>query len=382
MLFIVNNLFKNLLPNLLSQKNQVQYVLKRRLNVHEYVSYKLLQEAGLPVPKHGIADKKDQIKKLAQDLGTNEIVLKAQVLTGGRGKGTFKNGMKGGVKIVNSVDEAVEAGNKMLGEVLVTKQTGEKGLKCEKLMIAEKKKSKKEFYICIMMERSFDGPVLMASAEGGVEIEEVAAKHPEAIHYFPIDIHKGVEENTALKVVELFKLPQKKDELVKLVSNLYKLFTTKDATMVEVNPLIQDPNDHLFCLDAKLRFDDSAKYRQKKLFEYRDTTQEDPKEVAAGNFELNYVALDGSIGCMVNGAGLAMATCDIIKLYGGNPANFLDVGGGSQTNQIKEGFRIILSHDKGTHVKQGKEIIESSKMPVTSIDDLDAAAQAVVKAVK
>ncbi|XP_014284459.1 succinate--CoA ligase [ADP-forming] subunit beta, mitochondrial isoform X3 [Halyomorpha halys] len=374
MLFIVNNLFKNLLPNLLSQKNQVQYVLKRRLNVHEYVSYKLLQEAGLPVPKHGIADKKDQIKKLAQDLGTNEIVLKAQVLTGGRGKGTFKNGMKGGVKIVNSVDEAVEAGNKMLGEVLVTKQTGEKGLKCEKLMIAEKKKSKKEFYICIMMERSFDGPVLMASAEGGVEIEEVAAKHPEAIHYFPIDIHKGVEENTALKVVELFKLPQKKDELVKLVSNLYKLFTTKDATMVEVNPLIQDPNDHR------------------------------------------------SIGCMVNGAGLAMATCDIIKLYGGNPANFLDVGGGSQTNQIKEGFRIILSHDKvkgvlvnifggimrcdiiangivlalkevklnvpvvirlqGTHVKQGKEIIESSKMPVTSIDDLDAAAQAVVKAVK
>ncbi|CAH1401557.1 unnamed protein product [Nezara viridula] len=365
MLCVVKNPFKKLLPNLFAQKNQVQYVLKRHLNVHEYISYKLLQEVELPVPKHGIADQKDQIKKLAQDLGTNDIVLKAQVLTGGRGKGTFKNGMQGGVKLVNSVDEAVQIGSKMLGEVLVTKQTGEKGLLCKKLMVAERKKSKKEFYICIMMERSFDGPVMMASAEGGVEIEEVAAKNPKAIHYFPIDIYK------------------------------------------------------VFCLDAKLRFDDSAKYRQKKLFEYRDVTQEDPKDVAAGDLGLNYVALDGTIGCMVNGAGLAMATCDIIKLHGGNPANFLDVGGGSQTEQIKEGFRIILSHEKvkgvlvnifgginrcdiiangivlalkgsklnvpvvirlqGTNVKQGKEVLESTKLPLKSIDDLEAAAEAIVR---
>ncbi|CAH1401558.1 unnamed protein product [Nezara viridula] len=242
MLCVVKNPFKKLLPNLFAQKNQVQYVLKRHLNVHEYISYKLLQEVELPVPKHGIADQKDQIKKLAQDLGTNDIVLKAQVLTGGRGKGTFKNGMQGGVKLVNSVDEAVQIGSKMLGEVLVTKQTGEKGLLCKKLMVAERKKSKKEFYICIMMERSFDGPVMMASAEGGVEIEEVAAKNPKAIHYFPIDIYKGVEKNTALKIAELFNISSKKDEVVKLVSNMYKLFITKDATMVEVNPLIEDQN--------------------------------------------------------------------------------------------------------------------------------------------
>merc|ERR1712142_1315269 len=320
---------------------------KRDLSVHEHVSMSLLQEAGVPVPKFGVAKTAAEAKKIAEDIATDDLVVKAQVLAGGRGKGHFANYPKGGVQLVYSPEEVEEASAGMIGDFLITKQTGAEGRICNSVMVTERKYTRKEFYIAFMNERAFNGPVVIASSEGGVNIEEVAEKNPDAIVKYPIDVVEGLSEDGAKEVAKLIGIhPKKVDEVAQILLNLYDLFLTKDASMVEINPFAEDSTGNFVCLDAKLKFDDNAEFRQKAVFDQRDWSQEDKREVEAANYNLNYIALDGDIGCMVNGAGLAMATMDIIKLHGGSPANFLDVGGGATSQQVKEAFKIITIDPK------------------------------------
>merc|ERR1719410_782606 len=305
----------------------------RDLSVHEHVSMSLLQEAGVPVPKFGVAKSAAEAKKIAEDIASNDLVVKAQVLAGGRGKGHFAGGAKGGVRLVYSPEEVEEASAGMIGDFLITKQTGAEGRICNSVMVTERKYTRKECYI--------------ASSEGGVNIEDVAASNPDAIVKFPIDCIEGLTEKGASEIAEKIGIhPKKNAEVTQILLNLYKLFQDKDASMVEINPFAEDSTGNFVCLDAKLKFDDNADFRQKAIFDLRDWSQEDAKEVEAANFNLNYIALDGDIGCMVNGAGLAMATMDIIKLHGGSPANFLDVGGGATADQVKEAFKIITGDPK------------------------------------
>merc|ERR1711976_1016053 len=325
----------------------VSVTQKRDLSVHEHVSMSLLQEAGVPVPKFGVAKSAAEARKIAEDIASSDLVVKAQVLAGGRGKGSFKGGFKGGVQLVYSADEVENASKGMIGDYLITKQTGAEGRICNSVMVTERKYTRKEYYIAIMNERAFNGPVIIASSEGGVNIEEVAERNPDAIVKFPIDVMEGLSKAGAQEVAKKLGMPAAKiDEVADILLNLYKLFVTKDASMVEINPFAEDNSGNFVCLDAKLKFDDNAEFRQKAVFDQRDWTQEDAREVAAAEYNLNYIALDGDIGCMVNGAGLAMATMDIIKLHGGSPANFLDVGGGATANQVKEAFKIITSDPK------------------------------------
>ncbi|XP_030374860.1 succinate--CoA ligase [ADP-forming] subunit beta, mitochondrial isoform X2 [Scaptodrosophila lebanonensis] len=395
----------------------VQHV--RNLNVQEHVSYSLLNESSIPTPRFAVAKNGKEAHDIAQKLKTDNLVLKAQVLAGGRGKGTFKNGLKGGVRVVYNPESAEEFASKMIDQLLVTRQTGAAGRICKKVMVAERKFPRREFYFAVMMERAFNGPVLIASKEGGVDIEEVAKENPDAILYEPIDIIKGLTEEQACKIVDKVGLGgDSADEHVQMLLNLYKLFVNKDALLVEINPYAEDAMTGFFALDAKLRFDDNAEFRQKELFCLRDWTQEDPKEVEAAKYNLNYIALDGTIGCMVNGAGLAMATMDIIKLYGGEPANFLDVGGGATAEAVKAAFKIITSDKKvlcilvnifggimrcdviaegiisatkdlnlnmpvvvrlqGTKVKEARELIRTSGLKILARDDLDKAADLAV----
>ncbi|XP_046976392.1 succinate--CoA ligase [ADP-forming] subunit beta, mitochondrial [Vanessa cardui] len=392
----------------------------RNLNVHEYVSYTLLRDHGIPVPKFNIAKTKDEAVKYAQELNTKDIVLKAQVLAGGRGKGAFKNGLQGGVRMVDKPEVAGDIVGKMLQQYLVTKQTGAAGRICNMVMVTERKFPRREFYVAIMMERSFNGPVIIASSQGGVNIEDVAAENPDAITYEPIDIMTGITDEQVARVVEKIGLQERSSEACDMIKKMYDLFLKKDALLIEVNPYAEDAiTGQFFCLDAKFRFDDNAQFRQKELFQLRDTTQEDAKEIEAAKFDLNYIALDGNIGCMVNGAGLAMATMDIIKLYGGDPANFLDVGGGATAQAVAEAFKIILSDPKvtailvnifggimrcdviaegiinaaknlniqipvivrlqGTKVNEARKLIADSGLRIVPRDDLDEAAKLVVQ---
>ncbi|KAK9496990.1 hypothetical protein O3M35_012789 [Rhynocoris fuscipes] len=395
------------------------YEQRRNLNVHEHISYTLLSGAGIPVPKFGLAKTKQEAGDLARKLNIKDIVLKAQVLAGGRGKGSFKGGLKGGVRMVFSPEEAEDIAGKMIGDYLITKQTGEKGRICNSVMVTERKFPRKEYYFAIMMERAFNGPVVIASSQGGVNIEEVAAENPSAIMYIPIDITKGLSKEEAADIAVKVGLGDKKDQVSQMLLNLYDLFLQKDALLIEVNPYAEDSTGDYFCLDAKFRFDDNAEFRQKELFGLRDWSQEDPKEVEAAKHNLNYIALDGDIGCLVNGAGLAMATMDIIKLHGGEPANFLDVGGGATSNQVKEAFKIITADPKvyaimvnifggimrcdviaegiiaavkelnlkvpiicrlqGTNVDDAKVLIAHSGMKILPCDNLDEAARLAVK---
>lgn len=387
---------------------------RRHLNVQEHVSYTFLNEAGIPTPKFGVANSAQDAEKIAKSLNTKNLVLKAQVLAGGRGKGTFKNGLKGGVRVVFSPQEARDIAGKMIKQLLVTKQTGAAGRICNSVMVAERKFPRREFYFAVMMERAFNGPVLIASSQGGVNIEEVAAENPDAIVYEPIDIKAGLQKAQAMAIAKKVGLEDHADETAKMLLNMYDLFVKKDALLIEINPYAEDAGETYFALDAKMRFDDNAEFRQKDLFAKRDLSQEDSKEVEASKFDLNYIALDGSIGCLVNGAGLAMATMDIIKLHGGDPANFLDVGGGASVKAVKEAFRIITSDPKvhailvnifggimrcdviaegiiqatkelnikmpiivrlqGTNVNEAKELIKKSKLRILPKDDLDEAA--------
>jgi len=393
---------------------------KRDLSVHEHVSMSLLKDAGVPVPKFGVAKTAAEAKQIAVDIATNDLVVKAQVLAGGRGKGHFAGGAKGGVRLVYSPEEVEEASAGMIGDFLITKQTGADGRICNSVMVTERKYTRKEFYIAFMNERSFNGPVCIASSEGGVNIEEVAEKNPDAIVKFPIDVKIGLELDGAKEIAKAVGIhPTKVDEVAQILLNLYDLFTSKDASMVEINPFAEDSTGEFVCLDAKLKFDDNAEFRQKAVFDQRDWSQEDKREVEAANYNLNYIALDGDIGCMVNGAGLAMATMDIIKLHGGSPANFLDVGGGATADQVKEAFKIITGDPKvnallvnifggimrcdviaegiiaaarelnlmtpivvrlqGTMVDEAKVLIASSGMKILPVNDLDEAARLAVK---
>lgn len=400
----------------------------RRLNVHEHVSMQLLRDAGVPVPQFFVCHSAEEAAACTAQLATSDGVVKAQVLTGGRGKGVWDNGARGGVKLVFSPDEAREAAAKMIGHKLVTKQTGQRGQICRKVLVCERKFPRKEFYVAIMMERAFQGPVMIASKQGGVNIEEVAEQDPDAIHKEPIDIHEGLTEEKAGRVVDALGLGDRRDEVVPTLQKLFELFQRTDASMIEINPLAEDTFSatpggrgpgQLFCLDAKMRFDDNAEYRQGAVFAERDSSQEDPREVEAASHNLNYITLDGNIGCLVNGAGLAMATMDIIQLNGGAPANFLDVGGGANANQVKEAFKIITGDAgvhailvnifggimrcdviaegvvaaarelalkvpivcrlQGTNVEDAKALIAASGMRIIAVDNLDEAASMAVR---
>merc|ERR1711962_368143 len=387
----------------------------RNLNVHEHVSFGLLKKHGIPVPGFGVAHTPEEAVAIAEDLDSTDVVVKAQVLTGGRGRGTFKGGFKGGVKLVYNAEEAGKVAAGMLGDFLVTKQTGEKGIPCNKAMVCERKFPRREFYIAIMMERSFGGPVIIASSQGGMAIEDVAAETPEAIVKFPIDISVGMTDALAKDIATSIGLGTHLEETMKVLHNIYNCFINTDAAMIEINPYAEDTYGKLYALDAKMRFDDNAEFRQKDIFNERDWSQKDPKEVEASHHNLNYIALDGSIGCLVNGAGLAMATMDIIKLHGGSPANFLDVGGGATADQVKEAFKIITGDPKvnallvnifggimrcdviaegiiaaarelnlmtpivvrlqGTNVDEAKVMIGSSGLKILPVDNLDEAAR-------
>ena len=373
------------------------------------------------MPQGTVAQSADQIDQALTSFSADQaVVVKAQIHAGGRGKGTFTNGFKGGVHVVSNPSEAKEKAVAMLGNVLVTKQTGEDGKEVGTIYFTEASDIDKEFYLAILMDRATSKPVIIASTEGGVDIEEVAEKTPEKITKVLIDPALGIRSYQARQIA--FSLELSGDsfkQCVKLVTKLYDFFWSKDCSQVEVNPLVLTPAGDVVALDAKVNFDSNALFRHPDVVELRDFTEEDPKEVEASKFDLNYIALDGNVACMVNGAGLAMATMDIIKYYGGSPANFLDVGGGANEEQVENAFRILVSDDavkailvnifggimkcdviatgivnaarklemkvplvvrlEGTNVEQGKQILADSGLALEPADSLAEAAEKVVK---
>ena len=393
------------------------------MNIHEYQAKQLFERFGVATPKGIAAATAQEAAQTARNMGLSQYVVKAQVHAGGRGKGTFKNGFKGGVHVVKSVEEVEEVAGKMLNQVLVTKQTGETGKLVSKIMVAEAVDLKKECYFAILQDRARECPVIVASTEGGMDIEEVAATRPEAIIREHIDPALGILPFQALKIaVALGLTGPLLRQATKLITNVYKLFTALDCSLVEINPLVVTTDDRVCALDAKFNFDDNALYRHPEIMEMRDETEEDPREVEAGKYDLNYIGLDGNIGCMVNGAGLAMATMDIIKYYVGEPANFLDVGGSATEEMVTNAFRILTSDKnvkallvnifggimrcdviaqgivaaaknidmkiplvvrlEGTNVEIGKKILADSGISIIPADNLDEAAQKAVAAVK
>lgn len=316
------------------------------MNIHEYQAKELFEKFGVPSPKGRVADTAEQARAAAAEIGSN-IVVKAQVHAGGRGKGTFKNGFKGGVHLVQNADEAADIAAQMLGQVLVTHQTGEEGKLVSKVMVADAVDIEKEYYLAILMDRESKSPVIVASTEGGVNIEDVAEHTPEKI------FHQVIHPLLGLQPYEVRKLSAKlgfagdqAKQFGKLLGALYRLFIECDCSMVEINPLVVTPDGRVLALDAKFDFDDNALYRHPEIAALHDPTEEDPREVEAAKYHLNYIGLDGNIACLVNGAGLAMATMDIIKHCGGEPANFLDVGGGASQEQVTNAFKIILGDPK------------------------------------
>lgn len=396
---------------------------RRHLNLLEYQSKGLLQDFDVTVQKFRVASTADEAKKIPQEFPCKEYVIKAQVLAGGRGKGTFDNGFKGGVHLTKDAAKVPELVNAMIGNRLITKQTPPDGIPVSKVMVAEAIDIVRETYFCILMDREYNGPVIVASPDGGVDIEEVAEKTPERIKKVPVDIATGLTDAMANEIAEFLGFQGSlRDQCAEQVKKLYAMFLKVDCLQLEVNPLAETPDGIIYTADAKLGFDDNAQFRQKPIFDMEDTTESDPREVEAASYNLNYVQMDGNIGCLVNGAGLAMATMDIIKYYGGEPANFLDVGGNVQENQVKEAFRII-SEDKqvkailvnvfggivncatiangivnacksinlqlplvvrleGTNVDNAKQILKDSGLPIQSAVDLDDAAKKATAALK
>ncbi len=324
---------------------------QRNLSIHEYRSAQLLNSYGIGVPKGDVAHNAKEAEEIASKIEGDDMVIKAQVLAGGRGKGHFDNGFKGGVRIVYSPREAGILADQMIGHKLITKQTGARGRICNSVYIVERKFARRESYLAVLMDRASQGPVIVASSQGGMDIETVAKENPDAIITTPIDIHTGVTDEIAQNIAEKLGFSEQCiDQAKDTIQKLYKVFMEKDATQIEINPLSETSDHQVLCMDAKLNFDDNADFRQKEIFDWRDTTQEDPDEVKAAQSGLNFIKLDGDIGCLVNGAGLAMATMDIIKLNGGQPANFLDVGGGATPEAIKQAFDLITSDPKVTAI--------------------------------
>ena len=391
------------------------------MNIHEYQAKGLLKSYGVAVPNGGVAFSVDEADKIAKDLGGPVWVVKSQIHAGGRGAGRFKDNPKGkgGVRVVNSLDEVSESASEMLGHVLVTKQTGPSGKEVKRIYVEEGCDIQRELYLSMLVDRQSGRVTVMASTEGGMEIEEVAAKTPEKIIMVAIDPVVGMAQFYARKVA--FGLGLEGTQVrgaVSLLSGLYEVFTSLDASLIEINPLVVTGDGGVLALDAKMNFDDNALFRHKDVLELRDEDEEDPAEAEASEHDLNYITLDGNIGCMVNGAGLAMATMDIIKLYGGEPANFLDVGGDADKERVTAAFKLILSDPnvegilvnifggimrcdviaegvvaaarevsldvplvvrlEGTNVDMGKKILQQSGLAITLADDLDDAAKKVV----
>jgi succinyl-CoA synthetase beta subunit len=390
------------------------------MNIHEYQAKELLEKFGVATTRGKVASTPEEAERIAREIGA-EIVVKAQIHAGGRGKGMFTNGFKGGVHLCKSPGEAREVASKMLGQTLVTHQTGPAGRVVNKVLVAAAAEIAREIYFAILRDRATAAPLIVASTEGGVEIETVAAKSPEKIMRESVHPLAGFQPFQARKLAKQlgFESSQLKDAS-KLFDGLYRAFIGLDCSMVEVNPLVVTRKGEVLALDAKFDFDDNALYRHPEVAAMRDTTEEDPREVEASKHGLNYIGLDGNIACLVNGAGLAMATMDIIKFYGGSPANFLDVGGGATEEQVTEAFKILISDKnvkailvnifggimrgdviaqgiinaaktvrlsvplvvrlEGTNVDAGKKMIAESGLTVIAADDLADAAKKVVRA--
>ena len=317
------------------------------MNIHEYQAKALLEKAGVAVPKGAAARSEAEFETALAQLPDGPVVVKAQIHAGGRGKGTFVDGFAGGVKIAASKPEALDYARKMFGNTLVTVQTGPAGRKVQTIYFTEKSAIKKEYYLAILLDRVSSRPVIVASTEGGVEIEKVARETPEKIVKVRVDPAVGLADYQLREL--LFGLrfnPVESKSAAKLIRSLFALYQNVDASLVEINPLITTPDDQVVALDAKIGFDDNSLFRHPEIVALRDLNEEDPKEVEASKANLNYIALDGNIACLVNGAGLAMSTMDIIKHFGGNPANFLDVGGGATKEQVVAAFKIILTDPK------------------------------------
>ena len=386
------------------------------MNIHEYQAKELLKKFGAPVPNgvHGETSK-DLLNK-SKLLNTEKYVLKAQIHSGGRGKA-------GGIKITNSLEELKQAADQMLDKTLITNQTGPKGKKVKKLYVEESSRIDKEFYLSCLVDRAKSKIAFISCLEGGMDIEEIANKNPEKIITTRIDVEKEISDLDCEKVIDVFKLEyDAKDQAIELIKSMYRLFIEKDASLIEINPLVLTKENNILCLDAKINFDDNGIFRHPDIYELRDLNEEDPTEIEANKQELSYIKLDGNIGCMVNGAGLAMATMDIIKLFGGSPANFLDVGGGASKDKVAAAFKMILSDKNvkgilinifggimrcdvlalgvveaakemkidiplvvrlaGTNYEKGKKILDDSKLKIISASDLSEAAKKVVEITK
>ena len=386
------------------------------MNIHEHQAKQILKKYGASVPKGDFAFSVEELIEKAKKIKTEKYVLKAQIHAGGRGKA-------GGVKILNNIEELTDAAKEMLGKTLITHQTGQNGKEVKRLYIEESSKIKKEFYLSCLIDRASSKIAFISSDQGGMDIEEVAKKSPEKIITTKVDYLEDIDDENCKKIIKIFNL---KDNTmlqgINLIKSIYKMFISTDANLVEINPLILTEDDNLICLDAKMNFDDNSIFRQPEIQSLRDLNEEDPSEIEASKHDLAYIKLDGSIGCMVNGAGLAMATMDIIKLFGQEPANFLDVGGGASKEKVSAAFKIILSDPNvkgilinifggimrcdilaqgvveaakeininvplvvrlaGTNYKEGKLILDNSGLKIISASDLSDAASKIVKAIK
>ena len=386
------------------------------MNIHEHQAKEILREFGAPVSKGVVVFSLDEIDTKIKDLKVGEYVLKAQIHAGGRGKG-------GGVKLVKDINELKEKAKVMLGMNLITHQTGPQGKEVKRLYIEEASDISKEFYLSCLIDRQSSKIAFISSTEGGMDIEKVAAETPEKIITTKLELKNDIEQSEVEKVIRPFNFNDKqKVSAEKLIRALYKILIQKDATLIEINPLIITKDERVVCLDAKMNFDDNAIFRQPEILKLRDLNEEDPAEIEASKYDLAYIKLNGSIGCMVNGAGLAMATMDIIKLYGEEPANFLDVGGGASKEKVAAAFKLILSDKNvkgilinifggimrcdviaqgvveaaketnlsvplvvrlaGTNFKEGKEILDNSGLKLISAENLDDAAKKIVEAIR
>jgi len=387
------------------------------MNIHEHQAKEILKEFGAPVSNGIVIFSTDEINEKVKQLKSKEFVLKAQIHAGGRGKA-------GGVKLVKSVDQLVVEAEKMMGKVLVTHQTGPEGKEVKRLYIEEASEISKELYLSCLVDRESSKIAFISSTEGGMDIEKVASESPNKIITNKIDLkNEGPSESEIDNIITAFQLnDDQKKTAGKLIKSLYKIIIDKDASLIEINPLVITKSDSIICLDAKMNFDDNAIFRRPEILNLRDLNEEDPAEIEASKHDLAYIKLNGSIGCMVNGAGLAMATMDIIKLYGKEPANFLDVGGGASKEKVASAFRLILSDKNvkgilinifggimrcdvlaqgvvdaakeinlevplvvrlaGTNFKEGKEILDKSNLKILSASDLNDAAKKIVEAIK
>ena len=387
------------------------------MNIHEYQAKEILKEFGAPVSKGIVIFNLDELEKKISQLQSKEYVLKAQIHAGGRGKA-------GGVKLIKNFSDLINESKKMMGKILVTHQTGPEGKQVKRLYIEEASNISKEFYLSCLVDRETSKIAFISSTEGGMDIEKVAQETPDKIITNKIDLNESGPSNDEIeKIISVFSLSEKqKQTACKLIKSLYEIIISKDANLIEINPLILTKSNDLICLDAKMNFDDNAIFRRPEIYELRDLNEEDPTEIEASKYDLAYIKLNGSIGCMVNGAGLAMATMDIIKLYGKEPANFLDVGGGASKEKVAAAFKLILSDKNvkgilinifggimrcdvlaqgvvdaakeinlkvplvvrlaGTNFKEGKAILDKSNLKILSASDLNDAAKKIVEAIK